>query len=136
MKELNVKYNDRKNEIIAFYSHFDKVNVDNIEEVNDHIIDIDLKKEHFDDPLEEFYNIVAMCLFMSSKDLYDEYFFETYKEILDDYNNGAFSDYNWDSNDKEIFKKDLEEINEHLKKDQVKSNYYDNLSKIYDNKKE
>lgn len=134
MKNLNVKYSDRKKEIFHFYSHFEKIDVDNIEEVNDHIIDIDLKKEHFDDPLEEFYNIVSMCLFMSSKELYDEYFFETYEEILNDYNNGEFDEYDLDINDKELFEKDLDEINEYLKKDKVKSNYYYNLSKIYDDK--
>ncbi len=132
MKKLNITYSRRKNDIFHYYNHFDKIDVDNIEEVNDHIIDVDLKKEHFDDPLEEFYNIVSMCLFMVKNDLYDEYFFDTYKEILEDYSNGLFDEY--DIEDKETLDNDLNDINEYLKKDEIESSYYDSLSKIYDDK--
>ena len=132
MKKLNITYSRRKNDIFHYYNHFDKIDVDNIEEVNDHIIDVDLKKEHFDDPLEEFYNIVSMCLFMVKNDLYDEYFFDTYKEILEDYSNGLFDEY--DIEDKETLDNDLNDINEYLKKYEIESSYYDSLSKIYDDK--
>jgi len=132
MKKLNITYSRRKNDIFHYYNHFDKIDVDNIEEVNDHIIDVDLKKEHFDDPLEEFYNIVSMCLFMVKNDLYDGYFFDTYKEILEDYSNGLFDEY--DIEDKETLDNDLNDINEYLKKDEIESSYYDSLSKIYDDK--
>ena len=132
MKKLNITYSRRKNDIFHYYNHFDKIDVDNIEEVNDHIIDVDLKKEHFDDPLEEFYNIVSMCLFMVKNDLYDEYFFDTYKELLEDYSNGLFDEY--DIEDKETLDNDLNDINEYLKKDEIESSYYDSLSKIYDDK--
>ena len=58
MNKLNVKYETRKNEIYHFYSHFKSLDVDSIEDANDHIVDIDLKKENFENPLEEFYNTI------------------------------------------------------------------------------
>ena len=127
---MNIRYSDRKNEIYGFYNHFDKVDVDNIEEVNDHIVDLDLKKEHFDDDLEEFFNITSMCSYMIENNLYDEYFFKTFREILDDYKNGLFD--NYDILDKEVFDNDLKEIEENIKKDEIEEEYYNNLTNIYD----
>ena len=128
MNKPNIKYKVRKDEIYHFYTHHNKVDVDNIEEVNDHIVDVDLKKEHFDNPIEEFYNILSMCTYMVNNDLYDEYFFETLKEILEDYDKGEFDDY---LDDKELIDSDIEEIKEYFKKDEVKNKYYDNLTELY-----
>ena len=133
MNRPNVKYKIRKDEIYHFYSHFNKLDADTIEDANDHIIDVDLKKEHFDNPIEEFYNILSMCSYMANNDLYDEYFFETLNEIIEDYNKGIFDDY---IDDKELIDKDIEEIKEHLKKDEMEKSYYNNLSDIYNNMKE
>ena len=129
---IQILYVKKRNEMCNIKIENLEENNKNLLEVNDHIIDVDLKKEHFDDPLEEFYNIVSMCLFMVKNDLYDEYFFDTYKEILEDYSNGLFDEY--DIEDKETLDNDLNDINEYLKKDEIESSYYDSLSKIYDDK--
>ena len=130
---INTKYEDRKKEIFHFYEHFDHIDVDNIDEVNDHIVDIDLKKEHFENPLEEFYNTISMCLFMIENDLYDDYFFESYKELLEEYESNKYEDYFLDKdNDKKLLDEDILIVNEYLNKDRIKSNYYDKLSEIYD----
>ena len=131
---MNIRYSDRKNEIYGFYNHFDKVDVDNIEEVNDHIIDADLKKEHFDDALEEFYNITSMCSYMIENELYDEYFFKTFKEILDDYRKGMFD--NYDIVDKETFENDLKDIEDSIKKDEIEGEYYNSLTDMYNREEE
>lgn len=130
---INTKYKDRKDEIYHFYSHFKNIDVDNIEEVNDHIVDVDLKKEHFENPLEEFYNTISMCLFMIENDVYDDYFFESYKELLEEYESGKYEDYFLDKdNDSKLLNEDILIVNEYLNKDKIKSNYYDKLSEIYD----
>ncbi len=133
MNKLNVKYETRKDEIYHFYSHFKSLDVDSIEDANDHIVDIDLKKENFENPLEEFYNTISMCTYMINHDLYDGYFFEAYKELLSEYENGDYEDYFLDKeSDKELLDKDIETVNEYLNKDKMKEKYYDNLSAIYD----
>ena len=133
MNKLNINYETRKREIYHFYEHFDSLDIDTIADANDHIVDIDLKKEHFENPLEEFYNTISMCTYMINNDLYDEYFFETYKELLEEYESGKYDNYFLDIiNDKMDLEKDIEIVNEYLNKDKIKSNYYDKLSEIYD----
>lgn len=129
---INTKYEDRKKEIYHFYEHFDHIDVDNIDEVNDHIVDIDLKKEHFENPLEEFYNTISMCLYMIEHELYDEYFFDAYKEILEEYNDNKYDDYFMNESDKELLDSDIEIVNDYLKKDEAKSKYYDTLTEVMD----
>ncbi len=137
MKKVNVLYSVRKKEINGFYNLYKDIDLDNIQDVNDKIVDVHLKKEQFENPLEEFYNIVAMCSYMIDNDLYDEYYFETYDEILEDYDKGMFDDYFLDyENDKSSLKEDINKINEYLSQDNDKMNYYDSLSEIYSNKKD
>ena len=132
MNKVNVLYKIRKEEIFGFYSNFNKINVDNIEDVNDHIIDVDLKKEQFDHPLEEFFNTVSMCMYMIENDLYDEYFFTAYKEILEDYNNHEFDDAFISEEDKKYLDSDIEELNDYLKKEETMGEYYNTLSNVMD----
>ena len=116
-----MKYSEIKKSIYHFYTHFKKVDIDNIEEVNDHIISEDLKTSDFEDPLKEFYITVAMCSYMIDNDLYDDYFFNAYKELIEE--NKLVYD--------EDINTDLEKINEYLKKDEIKSEYYEKLSELY-----
>ena len=83
MKKVSVLYKDRKKEIEKYYKKYKNIDMDNILDINDKIVDIHLKKEQFEHPLEEFYNIVSMCSYMIDNDLYDEYFFNTYEELLE-----------------------------------------------------
>ena len=134
MKSVNVLYKVRKEEIFGYYKSYKKIDVDNIDDVNDKIIDVHLKKENFENPLEEFYIITAMCIFMIDNDLYDEYFFSSFDEILEEYNNGDFDDYFLDYNtDKKELENDINKINEYVSHDNDMMNYYDNLSEIYTN---
>ncbi len=132
MNKLNVSYKQRKEEIYHFYSHFKKIDIDSIQDVNDHIVDVDLKKEHFENPLEEFYNTISMCLYMIEHELYDEYFFDAYKEILEEYNDNKYDDYFMNESDKELLDSDIEIVNDYLKKDEAKSKYYDTLTEVMD----
>ena len=137
MSRVNILYSVRKKEIYDYYNQYKKIDMDSIQDVNDKIIDVHLKKENFDNPLEEFYNIVSMCSYMIDNDLYDEYFFNTYDEILEEYKSGDFDDDFLDINeDKKSIGEDIYKINEYLSNDNDKMNYYDSLSEIYSNEKE
>ena len=137
MSRVNILYSVRKKEIYDYYNQYKKIDLDNIQDVNDKIIDVHLKKENFDNPLEEFYNIVSMCSYMIDNDLYDEYFFNTYDEILEEYKSGEFDDDFLDVNeDKKSIGEDIYKINEYLSNDNDKMNYYDSLSEIYSKEKE
>ena len=132
MNKVNVLYSVRKNEINKFYKKYKKIDLENIQDVNDKIIDVHLKKENFEHPLEEFYNILAMCSYMIDNDLYDEYFFDTYDELLEEYEEGIFDDYFLDINkDKQDLTDEIYKINEYLSMDNDKMNYYDSLSEVY-----
>ena len=133
MNKVNVLYKNRKEEIFEFYKKNKKIDVDNIQDINDYIVDNDLKKENFENPLEEFYNIVSMCLYMCENNLYDNSFFEMYDEILEDYKSNKFDEYflNYDE-DKSLLDSDIEIINDCLIKDETKNKYYDKLTEVYE----
>lgn len=124
-----MKYSDIKNEIYGYYKHMGEINVDNITDVNDHIIDEHLGNERFENNIEEFYILVSMCSYMVEHNLYDEYFFTSYEEVLEDFNNS-----NSLLNEiEESLKKDIDMISEYIKKDKIKNDYYDKLSSVYNN---
>ena len=116
-----VQYINRKNEIYGYYNKHRNIDVDTIEEVNDDVVD-KIKIENFEDSTEELYNIVAMCTYMIENDLYDEYFFNTCKELLDE----------TIINEAGELKKDIDNLCEYFKKENIKSDYYDKLSIVYD----
>lgn len=132
MNRLNVLYEEKKKEIKGYYNEFGLVSVDNIQEVNDQIIDKKLKKEELENDLLEFYITVSMCLYMIENDLYDEYFFSTYVELLTEYKTGKYDNYFMDIlADKELLESDIEDINDYLKKEEAMGKYYDDVSDIY-----
>ena len=132
MNKVSILYKDRKNEINIFYNKYRDIDIDNIQDINDKIVDIHLKKENFEHPLEEFYNIVSMCSYMIDNDLYDEYYFNTFEEILEDYNKGSLDEFFLDiNNDKKEIEEDIHKINEYLSLENDKMNYYDSLSEVY-----
>ena len=132
MDKVNTLYRVRKEQIYNFYSKYKNIDADSIQDVNDKIVDLDLKKEDFDNPLSEFYNIVSMCSYMIDNNLYDEYFFNTYDDILEEYKSGSFGECFLDINeDKKSLGEDIYKINEYLSNDNDKMNYYDTLSEIY-----
>ena len=102
------KYSDIKNNIYNHYKHFDKIDIDNISDVNDHITD-ELGKSYFENNIDEFFVTTAMCTYMIENDLYDEYFFNTFNELLEEYNNS----------------KNIMNI-------EIENEYYDKLSEVYD----
>ena len=130
--KVNVLYKDKKKEIFDYYREVGLINVDSISEVNDSIIDKKVSKQDLENDLMEFYITVAMCSFMIENDLYDEYFFNTYAELLSEYKNGSYDNLFMDIlSDKEAIESDIEEINEGIKKDEIMSKYYDDVSDIY-----
>ena len=132
MGKVNVLFKDRKDEIYKYYSKYKDIDMDSIIDVNDKIVDVHLKKENFEHPLEEFYNIVSMCSYMIDNDLYDEYFFNTYDEILEEYDEGNFDESFLDLNkDKKDLSDEIYKINEYLSHDNDKMSYYDSLSEVY-----
>ena len=131
MSRVNVLYKVRKDEIYHFYSHFDKLDNDSITEANDHIVDVDLKREHFENELEEFFNTTAMCNYMIEHDLYDEYFFSAFDEILEDYEK-LQDDFLDNDSDKKLFETDVDNVKDYLIKEESNKEYYDNLSSIYE----
>lgn len=124
------KYSELKKDIYSYYKHFDKIDIDNITDVNDHITDEDLSKSYFENTIDEFYVTTAMCTYMIEKDLYDEYFFDTFKELLEEYNNSK-NIMNIEENDE--LKNDIENVSDYLKKENTKEEYYKTLSEVYEN---
>lgn len=124
------KYSELKKDIYSYYKHFDKIDIDNITDVNDHITDEDLSKSYFENTIDEFYVTTAMCTYMIENDLYDEYFFDTFKELLEEYNNSK-NIMNIEENDE--LKNDIENVSDYLKKEDTKEEYYKTLSEVYEN---
>ncbi len=117
------EYIDIKNKVYECYSKYKKIDVDNIQDINDSICEIN--KGDFENEMLELYNTVAMCMYMIEHDLYDEYFFEAYSDILTELGNKEFDN---------VLSKDIDTINDYLKKDEIKSEYYDKLSTLYEDK--
>lgn len=137
MNKLEVLYKEKKNEVYSYYLEYSGIDSENIQSVNDKIVDKKLRKEDFDNELMEFYITISMCLFMIENDLYDEYFFNTYAELLNEYKSGKYDNYFMDIlSDKELLESDIENINEYIRKDRAKSKYYDDVSDIYNNELE
>ena len=123
-----MKYSELKKQIYNYYKIFDKIDIDNIQDVNDHITSEDLNKSYFENTTYEFYITVAMCIYMIENDLYDNYFFEIFEELLDEYN--ALK--NIINDEENELKNDIEIVKDYLKKEKTKEEYYENLSEIYD----
>ena len=122
------KYSDIKNNIYNHYKHFDKIDIDNISDVNDYITD-ELGKSYFENNIDEFFVTTAMCTYMIENDLYDEYFFNTFNELLEEYNNSKNImniEIENELND------DIDDIIDYLKKEEIEKEYYDKLSEVYD----
>ncbi len=115
-------YVDIKYKIYDNYKKFKKISQDDIQEVNDEIINM-IDNENFNNPILELYNTVAICMYMIDNNLYDKYFFDSYKEILSEIRDKEFDD---------ILRKDIDNIEDYIKKDLIKGEYYDKLSEIYD----
>ena len=132
MNKLDILYEDKKKEVFSYYLVYDGINGENISDINNTIIDKKIDKKELENDLLEFYITVSMCSYMVNNDLYDEYFFKTYVELLDDYNSGKFDNLFKDIiSDKEILDNDIESLNEYLKKEEIKAKYYDDVSNIY-----
>ncbi len=127
MKVGNMKtYIDIKNKIYECYNKFKKIDIDNIQDINDSIIDNMIDKNDFSNEMLELYYTVAMCLYMVENGLYDEYYFETFNDIIKEFKNKDLDN---------ILTKDIDTIEDYLKKDEIKSAYYDTLSTLYDDEK-
>ena len=137
MSKLEVLYKDKKSEVYSYYLGYSGIDSENIIDVNDKIIDEKLKKEDFDNELLEFYITVSMCLFMIENDLYDEYFFNTYAELYNEYKDGKYDNLFMSIiEDKSNLESDIDSINEYIKKEAAMSKYYDDVSDIYNSEME
>ena len=122
MEKLDILYDDKKKEIYSYYLEYSNIDADNIFD----------KKEELDIEVLEFYITLSMCAYMVEHDLYDEYFFKTYLELLDCYNSGEFDNLFKDILlDKQSIDNDIDSINDYLKKDEIKMKYYQDVSDIY-----
>jgi hypothetical protein len=124
-----VKYIDIKNKINKYYNSNKKIDIDNIGDINDKLVDDVLGLKSFEDPEEELFNTIAMCNYMIEHNLYDEYFFESAKDIIDDYQNGKVLSL---TND-EILDKDIDIVKDYIEKDKYNEEYYNKLSDVYNN---
>ena len=132
MEKLDILYDDKKKKIYSYYLEYNNIDADNIFDVNDLIIDQKIKKEELDIEVLEFYITLSMCAYMVDHDLYDEYFFKTYLELLDCYNSEEFDNLFKDILlDKQSIDNDIDSINDYLKKDEIKMKYYQDVSDIY-----
>ena len=123
-----MKYSDLKKEIYGYYKHCGDINIDNIQEVNDHITDEHLSKSYFENTITEFYVTTSMCTYMIENDLYDEYFFDTFPELLEEFNNSS----SIMNEIEDELKSDIDNVSDYLKKEKTKEEYYNKLSKVYE----
>ncbi len=123
-----MKYTDLKKEIYGYYKEFDNIDIDNIQDINDHIIDEHINKSYLENNTYEFYITVSMCAYMIENELYDEYFFDAFNELVEEYEStkALIND-----NENEL-DNDIDNIKDYLKKDEKMEEYYNNLSKIYE----
>ena len=116
-----IKYEERKKEIYTFYDNYKNLSNDNISDANDYIVDVCLRKDSFEETIEEFYNYTAMCSYMLEHNLYDEYFFNTFEEVLEEVELVEKT---------EELEKDIIELKNYLNKDTMYLKYYDLISNI------
>ena len=120
-------YDKRKEQIYEYYKRFKKIDLDNIQEVNDTIVDTLLKHEDFESDQDEFYNTLAMCKYMIENKLYDECFFNDYKDLKEEYDSFSFGS----EDEKRLLDSDIEEVDDYLKKEDSEKEYYDKLTEVY-----
>ena len=113
-----MNYSEIKKTVYAEYQKYGRVTIDNIEEVNDHLLDSDINEDNMEDK-KEFFIVTAMCAYMTENDVYDDYFFASYRELNKDY---------LSERDPE-FVSDVAKINEYLRRDDIKEQFYENISK-------
>ena len=118
-----MNYSEIKKEIEGFYQKYGRVTIDNIEDTNDHILDDEIKTEQLNDKTE-FFTLVAMCAHMVEYNVYDEYIFGSYRELINDFLSEREPD----------FVSDVGKINEYLRRDDIKAQFYDGLSDLINNK--
>ena len=120
------KYIDIKNKIYDCYKKFKKIDSDNIQDINDSIIDNMIDKNDFNNEMLELYYTVSMCFYMIENNLYDEYYFNTFNDIIKELGNKELD---------AVLTKDIDTIEDYIKKDEIKSAYYDTLSTLYEDEK-
>ena len=119
-------YIDIKNKIYDCYKKFKKIDSDNIQDINDSIIDNMIDKNDFNNEMLELYYTVSMCFYMIENNLYDEYYFNTFNDIIKELGNKELD---------AVLTKDIDTIEYYIKKDEIKSAYYDTLSTLYEDEK-
>lgn len=116
IEKLNYTYNDVKDDIITVYrSHKETLNQANIETSNDYMTDEFLGQKAFENELDEFFNVLAMCVSMVELRLYDKYFFDEIQEMIGKYKNGYFDDYLADDENKADIDTDITKVEQYIK---------------------
>ena len=118
---MNYLYKDRKKEIYRFYENYKNLNSDSIQDANDYIVDVCLNKEDFMEDISELYIYTAMCSYMLEHDLYDEYFFKSFEELVNEVQIIEYS---------EELENDINELKDYINKDTSYLKYYDLISNL------
>ena len=111
MKKASSSYKEIREFIEANYIK-DKEKIDKIgiEDYNDHVIDKVLGKELFENEVDEFLYMLAICVIMRKMKLNDEYFFNSIEELIKSYKEGLYDLFLFDKNDIELINKDIKLI--------------------------
>lgn len=116
IKKLDYTYNDVKDDIITVYrSHKDTLNQTNIEASNDYMTDEFLGRKAFENELDEFFNVLSMCMAMVELALYDKYFFDTIGEMIGKYKEGYYNAYLSDAENRTDIDTDISKVEQYIK---------------------
>lgn len=116
IEKLNYTYNDVKDDIITVYrSHKETLNQANIEASNDYITDEFLGEKAFENELDEFFNVLSICMSMVELQLYDGYFFNEIQEMISRYKNGYFDEYLADNENQADIDTDISKVEQYIK---------------------
>ena len=117
IKKVDYSYSEIRGSRINYYiDQKENLNNKNIESYNDYITDEVIGKYGFLNEIEEFFNILAICVGMAKINCYDEYIFNEIKIMIEKYKNKQYDKYLYDLNDKETINSDINTIEIYLKR--------------------
>lgn len=116
IEKLNHTYDDVKDGIITVYrSHKETLNQANIEANNDYMTDELLGQKAFENELDEFFNVLSICISMVELQLYDGYYFDEIQEMISKYKDGYFDEYLADDENKADIDTDIAKVEQYIK---------------------
>lgn len=115
IKKTDITYDDIRDTLIRKYtSQKESLNNENIESYNDYITDEVYGEGAFNNEVDAFLHVLAICMALAELKLKDQYFFDEIQEMIGKYKDGYFNDYLADNENKADIDTDISKVEEYI----------------------